>query len=68
MADRKRALVVGATGVVGRAMLRHLLATGGWEVLAVSRRKPDVEGQYEPWPLTCSTAPPPGPRSESRAA
>ena len=47
MADRKRALVVGATGVVGRAMLRHLLATGGWEVLAVSRRKPDVEGLYE---------------------
>jgi nucleoside-diphosphate-sugar epimerase len=47
MADRKRALVVGATGVVGRAMLRHLLAAGGWEVLAVSRRKPDVDGQYE---------------------
>jgi nucleoside-diphosphate-sugar epimerase len=46
MADRKRALVVGATGVVGRAMLRHLLAAG-WEVLAVSRRKPDVEGEYE---------------------
>ena len=48
MAERKRALVVGATGVVGRNMLKHLLAIGdGWEVLAVSRRKPDVEGRYE---------------------
>ncbi|MBV8094190.1 MAG: SDR family oxidoreductase [Acetobacteraceae bacterium] len=47
MTERRRALVVGATGVVGRNLLRHLLAIGGWDVLAVSRRKPDVEGDYE---------------------
>ncbi len=43
---RPRALILGATGVVGRNLLRHLLETGGWEVIAVSRRKPDVAGAY----------------------
>ncbi|MPZ58952.1 MAG: NAD-dependent epimerase/dehydratase family protein [Rhizobiales bacterium] len=42
----KTALVVGATGVVGRNLLRHLVSLGGWRVIAVSRRKPDVEGEY----------------------
>ncbi|MGA8695447.1 MAG: NAD-dependent epimerase/dehydratase family protein [Xanthobacteraceae bacterium] len=47
MPDRKKALIAGATGVVGRNLLRHLLALDGWDVIAVSRRKPDVDGRYE---------------------
>src|SRR3954471_24617662 len=44
---KRKALIAGATGVVGRNLLRHLLATRAWEIVAVSRRKPDVEGAYE---------------------
>jgi nucleoside-diphosphate-sugar epimerase len=47
MRDRKKALIAGATGVVGRNLLRHLLTLDDWDVIAVSRRKPDVEGRYE---------------------
>jgi nucleoside-diphosphate-sugar epimerase len=43
---KRKALIAGATGVVGRNLLRHLLRTGEWEIVAVSRRKPDVEGAY----------------------
>jgi len=48
MPDMKRgkALVVGATGVVGRYLLMHLLQTGTWDVAALSRRRPDVAGDY----------------------
>lgn len=46
MAKRK-ALIAGATGVVGRNLLRHFVARGDWEIVALSRRKPDVEGTYE---------------------
>jgi nucleoside-diphosphate-sugar epimerase len=42
-----KALIAGATGVVGRNLLRHLLGIGGWEIAALSRRKPDVQGAYE---------------------
>lgn len=45
MAERK-ALVTGATGVVGRYLLRHLVGEGDWEVVAVSRRRPDVAASY----------------------
>jgi nucleoside-diphosphate-sugar epimerase len=45
MAKRK-ALIAGATGVVGRNLLRHLLRTGEWEIVALSRRTPDIEGAY----------------------
>jgi nucleoside-diphosphate-sugar epimerase len=40
------ALVSGATGVVGRNLIAHLLATGGWRVVALSRRKPDLDGDF----------------------
>src|SRR5438067_498801 len=43
---KKKALIAGATGVVGRNLLRHLLGTGEWEIVALSRRTPDVEGAY----------------------
>jgi nucleoside-diphosphate-sugar epimerase len=41
-----KALIAGATGVVGRNLLKHLLAIKGWEIVAVSRRTPDVAGSY----------------------
>jgi nucleoside-diphosphate-sugar epimerase len=42
----KKALIAGATGVVGRNLLRHLLKTGEWDIVALSRRTPDVKGAY----------------------
>jgi nucleoside-diphosphate-sugar epimerase len=45
MTDRT-AVIAGATGVVGRYLLEHLLQQGGWRLIAVSRRKPDVAGDY----------------------
>lgn len=44
---KQKALIAGATGVVGRNLLKHLLAIGGWDITAVSRRKPDLAGDYE---------------------
>jgi len=44
---RRKALIAGATGVVGRNLLRHLLRTGEWDIVALSRRTPDVEGGYD---------------------
>jgi len=42
-----KALITGATGVVGRNLLMHLVQRGDSEIVAVSRRKPDVPGRYE---------------------
>jgi nucleoside-diphosphate-sugar epimerase len=42
----KTALVAGATGVVGRNLLRRLVSDPDWDVIAVSRRTPDIEGEY----------------------
>ncbi len=44
---KQKALIAGATGVVGRNLLKHLLDIGGWEITALSRRKPDLQGAYE---------------------
>ncbi|MGV9863415.1 SDR family oxidoreductase [Rhodococcus koreensis] len=43
---RKVALVAGATGVNGRNLLRQLVESPEWDVVAVSRRAPDIEGDY----------------------
>ncbi len=43
---RRTALVAGATGLVGGYLLAHLLEQGDWDIVAVSRRKPDVPGNY----------------------
>jgi len=41
----KKIVVAGATGLVGNAALRHFGASGGAEVVALSRRKPrDLHG------------------------
>jgi hypothetical protein len=39
----KKALVAGALGVSGRALVSHLVTLGDWEVIALSRRKPDFK-------------------------
>jgi nucleoside-diphosphate-sugar epimerase len=44
--NKKTALVAGATGVVGRNLLRQLVPDPDWDVIAVSRRKPDIEGDF----------------------
>jgi nucleoside-diphosphate-sugar epimerase len=46
MPIKKTALVAGATGIVGRNLLRQLVSDPDWDVIAVSRRTPDVEGEY----------------------
>ncbi len=44
--QKKTALVAGATGVVGRNLLKYLVEMDDWDVIAVSRRTPDVKGDY----------------------
>jgi nucleoside-diphosphate-sugar epimerase len=39
----KKALVAGALGVTGRALVNHLVALGDWEVIGLSRRTPEFE-------------------------
>ncbi|MEZ5842828.1 MAG: SDR family oxidoreductase [Hyphomicrobiaceae bacterium] len=39
----RTAVVVGALGVIGRYIVDHLLAIGGWRVIGLSRRTPDFE-------------------------
>src|SRR5277367_5072231 len=39
----KKALVAGALGVSGRALVNHLVALGDWEVIGLSRRKPEFK-------------------------
>jgi nucleoside-diphosphate-sugar epimerase len=40
MTDHKTALVIGATGVSGRALITHLERLPGWTVIGVSRKPP----------------------------
>jgi len=43
---KRTALVTGASGLAGGYMLAHLLEQGGWDIVAVSRRKPQISGDY----------------------
>ncbi len=43
----KKAVIVGALGVIGRNLMDHLAAQGGWEMVGLSRRKPDFESEAE---------------------
>src|SRR3984893_18426694 len=45
-AAKPTALVTGASGLAGGYMLAHLLEQGGWDIVAVSRRKPRIPGDY----------------------
>jgi nucleoside-diphosphate-sugar epimerase len=40
---RKKAVVAGALGVSGRALVNHLVALGDWEVIGLSRRRPEFQ-------------------------
>src|ERR1700749_936665 len=44
---KRTALVTGASGLAGGYMLAHLLEQGGWDIVAVSRRKPSIPGDYK---------------------
>jgi nucleoside-diphosphate-sugar epimerase len=48
---KRVALITGATGVVGRNLIAHLTAQPDWEVIAVSRRAPDLAGRYTHLPV-----------------
>jgi nucleoside-diphosphate-sugar epimerase len=39
----KKALVAGALGVTGRALVNHLVSLGDWEVIGLSRRTPEFQ-------------------------
>lgn len=41
MMTKKTALIVGATGVIGRYLVSHLAKLEDWEVIGVSRKKPE---------------------------
>lgn len=43
---RPVAVIAGASGVTGRYLTAHLAASGAWDVIAVSRRPPDVDGRF----------------------
>lgn len=45
-APRRRILIVGASGVIGRAAFAHFMAAPGWEAIGVSRRSPGLSGAH----------------------
>jgi nucleoside-diphosphate-sugar epimerase len=62
---KRTALVTGASGLAGGYMLAHLLQQGGWDIVAVSRRKPrgfPVTTDISPW--ICSIRPTVGQNSD----
>ena len=38
-------LIVGASGVIGAAAVEHFASVGGWRVIGLSRRRPDVAAE-----------------------
>ncbi len=47
MAERKTALVIGATGVVGGSLVNYLETLEDWEVVGVCRRPPETAGRTQ---------------------
>jgi nucleoside-diphosphate-sugar epimerase len=43
--DKKVCVVAGALGIVGRALVEHLESSDEWDVVALSRRKPDFSSR-----------------------
>ncbi len=41
--ERKKALVIGGLGVIGRNLIDHMATLDDWDIVAVSRRSPDKE-------------------------
>jgi hypothetical protein len=52
-----KALVAGALGVTGRALVNHLVSLGNWEVIALSRRRPEFQTAESLRSMVCSTIP-----------
>ncbi|MBI05547.1 MAG: NAD-dependent dehydratase, partial [Rhodospirillaceae bacterium] len=40
---RKKALIIGGLGVIGRNLINHMAELDDWNIVAVSRREPDAE-------------------------
>lgn len=51
MTDRNVALVFGASGIIGRGLLRHLDGLNDWDIIGVMRDPPDFETRAEHLPL-----------------
>jgi nucleoside-diphosphate-sugar epimerase len=51
MVDQKRAVVVGALGVIGRYIVERLLAEAGWSVVGLSRRDAPTSPRYRHVPV-----------------
>jgi nucleoside-diphosphate-sugar epimerase len=47
LASRNKAVVAGGLGVVGRSVLEHLEHRADWDIVALSRRKPDFATRAE---------------------
>ena len=48
---KRTALVAGASGLAGGHMLAHLLKRNDWDVVALSRRRPQIAGDYRHVPV-----------------
>jgi nucleoside-diphosphate-sugar epimerase len=47
MTPRKKIMIVGALGMVGRSALEHFERLDDWDIIGVSRRKPDFKTRAE---------------------
>lgn len=43
----RKAVIVGGLGVIGRNLMDHLAAVGGWDMVGLSRRQPDFKTPAE---------------------
>ena len=43
---KKTALIVGATGIIGRALLEHISGLNDWDAIGIARNIPDNQSQY----------------------
>ena len=57
MGSKNKVMVIGASGLVGAAAVNEFL-NEGWDVVAVSRRKPEVDSarEYQHLPLDLQNA------------
>ncbi|GGO60145.1 Nucleoside-diphosphate-sugar epimerase [Roseovarius pacificus] len=46
MTEKRKILILGATGVIGQAALRHFGESEGWSVLPVARRVPEGDDRF----------------------
>jgi nucleoside-diphosphate-sugar epimerase len=49
--NARKAIVTGASGLVGSYLIEHLQKQGGWDIVALSRRKPNIPGDYRHIPV-----------------